>query len=72
VQRLGYGFRVLKLTTRLNYLLWNPVKHGYVTRLADWPCSSFHRCLDAMGTEQLKAQFRGYSDFRELPVEDDF
>lgn len=23
----------------------NPVKHGYVTRVADWPCSTFHRCV---------------------------
>ncbi|WP_295585740.1 transposase [uncultured Lamprocystis sp.] len=56
----------------LNYLLWNPVKHGYVARLGEWPFSSFHDWLDAMGSEQLKAQFRGYPDFRELAVEDDF
>jgi putative transposase len=27
----------------LDYLHWNPVKHGYVTRVADWPYSTFHR-----------------------------
>jgi len=26
-----------------NYIHWNPVKHGYVERVADWPYSSFHR-----------------------------
>jgi putative transposase len=27
----------------LDYLHWNPVKHGYVQRVIDWPYSSFHR-----------------------------
>jgi len=27
----------------LNYLHWNPVKHGLVSRVADYPWSSFHR-----------------------------
>jgi putative transposase len=27
----------------LDYLHYNPVKHGYVDRAADWPYSSFHR-----------------------------
>lgn len=27
----------------MDYLHWNPVKHGLVTRPADWPWSSFHR-----------------------------
>ena len=27
----------------LDYLHWNPVKHGYVTRAADYPWSTFHR-----------------------------
>jgi putative transposase len=26
-----------------NYIHWNPAKHGYVTRVIDWPYSSFHR-----------------------------
>jgi putative transposase len=25
---------------------FNPVKHGHVTRVADWPHSSFHRCVE--------------------------
>jgi putative transposase len=32
-----------------DYLHYNPVKHGYVTRVADWPYSSFHRFV-ANGT----------------------
>jgi putative transposase len=27
----------------VNYVHYNPVKHGLVTRVADWPFSSFHR-----------------------------
>lgn len=26
-----------------NYIHWNPVKHGHVTQVADWPYSTFHR-----------------------------
>ena len=29
----------------LDYIHWNPVKHGYVRKVADWPYSSFHRFL---------------------------
>lgn len=27
----------------VDYVHWNPVKHGYVTTVADWPHSTFHR-----------------------------
>jgi len=27
----------------LDYLHWNPVKHGYASKVADWPYSTFHR-----------------------------
>jgi putative transposase len=26
-----------------DYIHWNPVKHGWVRQVADWPYSSFHR-----------------------------
>ena len=26
----------------VDYVHWNPVKHGYVDRVVDWPHSSFH------------------------------
>lgn len=29
--------------THMDYLHFNPVKHGYVRRVTDWPYSSFHR-----------------------------
>ena len=31
---------------RVDYIHFNPVKHGYVTRVADWPHSSFHRYVE--------------------------
>ena len=31
------------LNRHFDYIHWNPVKHGYVRRVADWPYSSFHR-----------------------------
>jgi putative transposase len=30
----------------VDYIHFNPVKHGYVTRVADWPYSSFHRYVE--------------------------
>lgn len=32
-----------------DYIHWNPVKHGHVAKVADWPYSSFHRHV-ASGT----------------------
>jgi putative transposase len=31
------------LARHIDYVHFNPVKHGYVTRAYDWPHSSFHR-----------------------------
>ena len=31
------------LNRHRDYIHWNPVKHGYVCRVADWPYSTFHR-----------------------------
>lgn len=31
------------LQAHVDYIHYNPVKHGYVQRVADWPYSSFHR-----------------------------
>jgi REP-associated tyrosine transposase len=27
----------------VDYIHFNPVKHGYVDRVSDWPYSTFHR-----------------------------
>jgi putative transposase len=31
------------LERHVDYIHFNPVKHGYVTKVTDWPHSSFHR-----------------------------
>jgi len=31
----------------VDYLHWNPVKHGWVQRVMDWPHSSFHTFVEA-------------------------
>ncbi len=30
----------------VDYIYYNPVKHGYVTRVANWPYSTFQRCAE--------------------------
>lgn len=30
----------------INYIHWNPVKHGYVKQASDWPYSSFQRFVE--------------------------
>jgi putative transposase len=35
-----------------DYIHYNPVKHGWVTNVRDWPHSSFHRCVKS-GTYPL-------------------
>lgn len=30
----------------MDYIHYNPVKHGHVRRVADWPFSTFHRCAE--------------------------
>ncbi len=34
------------LQHHLDYIHFNPVKHGWVRRVADWPHSSFHRYVE--------------------------
>lgn len=31
--------------THMDYIHFNPVKHGYVSDVATWPFSSFHKCV---------------------------
>ena len=33
------------LGRHFDYIHFNPVKHGYVNRVQDWPYSSFHRMV---------------------------
>jgi hypothetical protein len=33
------------LNQHMDYVHWNPVKHGWVQRVVDWPYLSFHECV---------------------------
>jgi REP-associated tyrosine transposase len=52
----------------MDYLHFNPVKHGYVERVRDWPYSTFLRCVNdgvypldwgGSGKETVEAGERG-------------
>jgi putative transposase len=45
----------------VDYIHFNPVKHGYVTRVVDWPHSSFHQFVER---GELAADWGG--DMREI------
>jgi putative transposase len=53
---------------RLNYLLNNPIKHGYVNRLQDYSFSSFSLSFDQIGQAQLVKQFQAYSEYKSLTL----
>ncbi|HEB92121.1 MAG TPA: transposase [Gammaproteobacteria bacterium] len=36
----------LDVERHVDYIHYNPVKHGYANRVVDWPYSSFHRYVD--------------------------
>jgi putative transposase len=56
---------------RLNYLLNNPIKHGYVSKLTDYPYSSFSALLKDKGRETLVKQFKEYSEYKALHLDED-
>jgi putative transposase len=58
---------------RLNYLLHNPVKHGYTDNLYNYPFSSFHQHINKTGRESLYQHFIKHKDYHTLVLdEDDF
>jgi putative transposase len=49
----------------MDYLHFNPVKHGHCAQVKDWPFSTFHRCVkDGIYTEDWAGDFGG----PELPI----
>jgi putative transposase len=49
------------LSRHIDYIHFNPVKHGLVSRVVDWPHSSFHRYVER---QELPADWGG--DIREI------
>jgi putative transposase len=48
------------LWKRFNYIHQNPVKHGYVRQLEEWPFSSYHYYLRTKGRDWLANCFARY------------
>ncbi len=46
--------------TRFNYIHYNPIKHGYVKKLEDWPFSSYRYYLERKGETWLLDVFERY------------
>ncbi len=44
----------------VNYIHHNPVKHGYATQWSEWPWSSAHDYLQAVGREEAQRLWRTY------------
>jgi len=44
----------------VNYVHYNPVKHGYVKKATDWPWVSAHEYLEAHGREWLAQIWTAY------------
>ncbi|NJN44879.1 MAG: transposase, partial [Anaerolineae bacterium] len=38
----------------INYIHYNPIKHGYVDKMTDWSWSSVHDFFDTFGEDKLK------------------
>jgi putative transposase len=53
-----------------NYIHYNPIKHGYVQKLRDWPFSSLFSYLEDKGREWLDDCWWSYPS-REFEIEDD-
>jgi putative transposase len=50
----------------LEYCYINPVKHGHVTRVCDWPFSSFHRDVEAgLFPRDWAGEFHAIGEFGE-------
>lgn len=56
---------------RLNYLLNNPIKHGYVNALPDYPYSSFQTLFNDLGRDALARQFKDYPEYKDLRLTED-
>ena len=44
----------------LNYIHYNPIKHGYARNALSWSCSSVHWYVEHLGIEWLRECWRTY------------
>lgn len=63
-RQVWYGFsdRLVRnerhWSTTLDYIHYNPVKHGYIDHMEDWPWSSVHVYQEVQGEEWIKSNWR--------------
>jgi putative transposase len=50
----------------MDYIHWNPVKHGLVAKVADWPYSSFHRLVRSGWYPELWGENITFDDTNEF------
>jgi putative transposase len=55
-----------------NYIHYNPIKHGYVQQLRDWPFSSLEKYFEIEGREWLNDCWRSYPIKEFAIMNDDF
>ncbi|HIE25662.1 TPA: hypothetical protein EYP66_00065 [Candidatus Poribacteria bacterium] len=46
--------------TAINYIHYNPIKHGWSSRADGWLCSSFKNFFDTFGRDYLVDRWREY------------
>ncbi len=56
--------------TKFNYIHYNPIKHGYVSRMEDWPYSSYHYYLRTRGVAWLADSYAQYPVLESVPGDD--
>jgi putative transposase len=44
----------------VNYIHYNPIKHGYADRMSNWPWSSVHEYAETQGEEWLTQTWRAF------------
>lgn len=57
---------------RLNYIYYNPVKHGYVNNANDYPYSSYRTRIAEKGQRELLKLMKQKYPFDRINVKDDF
>ena len=65
-RKVWYGFSDRLIRNKrhyfasVNYIHYNPIKHGYVERMGDWPWSSLHEYMETQGKEWLVHIWKAY------------
>lgn len=58
-----------ELNNQINYIHYNPVKHGYVQNVISWKYSSFHKFVKQGLYEESWGSFKDIENFKDLDFE---